>query len=97
MQDIPTNIVMWSGLIGFFLPPIMSVIIQTGWSTRLQSIVAFMVAIAAGAGTAYFSGYLERQDFVTCILITLTVGMATYQGFWKPTGISPTIERMTSF
>lgn len=87
---------MWAGLVGFVLPPIMSIIIQSGWSTRVQAIVAFVVSVLAGAGTAYFSGNFVDRDVISCALIVFTVGIATYYGFWKPTGISPSIERVTT-
>lgn len=97
MSDVPSDLAMWSGLVGFVLPPLMSVIIQSGWSTRVQSVVAFVVSLVAGAGTAWLSGNFVDRDVISCGLIIFTVGVATYYGFWKPTGISPSIERATTF
>lgn len=88
---------MYSGVIGFFVPVLISVIVQTGWSDRAKAIAAFLVSLAAGAGTAYFSGNFDGRDVVTCALITLTVGISTYYGFWKPIGVAPAIQAATTF
>lgn len=96
MSQVPSNLVMYSGLIGFFLPVIMAVILQSWWSDRVKAIAAFAVSMIAGAGTAYFSGNFDGRDVVTCALITLTVGISTYYGFWKPTGLAPALQAATT-
>lgn len=91
-----SNLEMWALIVGFLLPPALSVIIQTGWSERLQAVIAFAACALAGAGTAYFQGDLTGERFVEAGLVILVTTIATYKGFWKPTKISPTIEAATS-
>jgi hypothetical protein len=91
-----SNLEMWALIVGFALPPALSVLIQTGWSQRLQSVVAFLACAVAGAGTAYFQGDLTGRRFVEAGLVILVTTIATYKGFWKPTGVSPGIETTTN-
>lgn len=91
-----TDFEMYALLVGFFLPPALSIVIQTGWSDKLKAAVAFVACVIAGAGTAYFQGDLTGKRWVSAALIVLTVGLATYRNFWKPTGVSPTIEKATT-
>lgn len=90
-----SNLEMWALIVGFLLPPALSFVIQTGWSQRLQSIVAFAAAAVAAAGTAYFQGDLTGRRFVESGLVVLVTTIATYKGFWKPTGVAPAIQTKT--
>lgn len=91
-----SNFEMWSLIVGFALPPALSVVMQTGWSQRLQSVIAFLACAVAGAGVAYFQGDLTGRRFVEAGLVVLVAAIATYKGFWKPTGVSPGIETKTN-
>lgn len=91
-----TDLEMWSLVVGFALPPVLSVVMQSDWSQRLQAVVAFVACALAGAGTAYFQGDLTGERFVEAGLVVLVTTIATYKGFWKPTGVSPAIETKTN-
>lgn len=91
-----TDLEMWALIVGFALPPALSVVIQSGWSQRLQAVIAFAACAVAGAGTAYFQGDLTSERFVEAGLVILVTTIATYKGFWKPTGVSPGIETKTN-
>lgn len=91
-----SNLEMWALIVGFLLPPALSIVMQAGWSDQLQAVVAFVACALAGAGTAYFQGDLTGRRFVEAGLVVLVTTIATYKGFWKPTKVSPTIEAATS-
>ena len=91
-----TDLLMYAALVGFFLPPVLSIVIQTGWSQRVKAAVAFVACLIAGAGTAYLEADLDGRTWVSASLIVLTTGLTTYRNFWKPTGISPAIEARTN-
>lgn len=93
----PTDLIMWSGLVGFGLPLVIAVIVQSRWSDNVKAVVAFLACCLAGAGTAYFSGHFVGRSIVSSILVVATVGMALYQGFWKPTGVTAAIRAATDF
>jgi hypothetical protein len=87
---------MWSLIVGFALPPVLSIVQQSDWSDRLRAVVAFVACAVAAAGTAYFQGDLTGERFVEAGLVILVTEIATYKGFWKPTGVSPAIETKTN-
>jgi hypothetical protein len=91
-----SNLVMWAAVVGFFMPPLLSIVQQPGWSQPLRSIVMFVASIIAGAGTVYFQGAWDMTNVVTTILFVMVTAIATYKGLWTPTGISPKIEVATS-
>jgi hypothetical protein len=90
-----TDFEMYSLLVGFFLPPALAVIQQQRFSTKLRAVIAFVACVIAGAGVAFFQGDLTGKRFVSGALIVMTVGLATYRNFWKPTGVTPAIESAT--
>ena len=77
-------------------PPAIAVIQRRKWSDRVRASLTFVVALIAGAGTAIFQGELTGRRFVESALLILVAGISTYHGFWKPTGVAPTIEEVTS-
>jgi hypothetical protein len=87
---------MWSLVVGFFMPPVQAVIQQTGWSDKLRAAVNFLVCVVAGAGVAFFQGDFTGKRFVESSLVVLVTAIAVYKGTWKPTGIAPAIEEKTS-
>lgn len=91
-----SNLEMWSLIVGFLLPPVLALLMQSKWPTQLQAVVAFAACAVAGAGTAYFQGDLTGRRFVEAGLVVLVASIATYHGFWKPTKVAPAIEEKTS-
>lgn len=91
-----TNFQMWSLIVGFALPPVLSVIQQSNWSDRLRAVVAFLACAVAGAGVAYFQGELNFERWIEAGLVILVSAVATYRNFWKPTGVAPAIEAKTN-
>lgn len=91
-----SNLEMWALIVGFALPPALAFVMQSDWSARLQSVIAFLACAVAGAGTAYLQGDLTGERFVEAGLVILVTTIATYKGFWKPTGVAPAIETKTN-
>lgn len=87
---------MWALIVGFVLPPVLAVVQQSKWSSRLRAVVAFGACAVAGAGVAYFQGDLTGKRFVEAGLVVLVTAVATYRNFWRPTGIAPGIEAKTN-
>lgn len=91
-----SNFQMWSMIVGFALPPVLAFIMQSKWSVQLQSFIAFLACLVAGAGTAILQGDLTFERWVEAALLILVTTISTYKGFWKPTRIAPTIEKGTN-
>jgi hypothetical protein len=83
-------------IVGFFLPLVLAIPIQSHWPSSLKT--AFSVAAYAGAGaiTAAAAGTLTGKTFWQSTLLILALGVVGYQGVWKPSGIAPAIETHTN-
>lgn len=91
-----TDAQMYAAIIGFFLPLIMSVIIQMGWSKQLQAVLLFTVVVLVSLGTLYFTGQLEGKTLISNVLYTFVTAIAAYHGLWKPSQVAPAIESVTN-
>ena len=98
VADTPqTSLMLWSAVVGFVLPPVLSVVIQTGWSQQLQGLVSFLACLIASGGTVWFQGdFGDGTDMATAFLLVFTTAIGTYRLYWKPSGIAPAIERSTN-
>lgn len=90
------NLAMWSLVVGFFSPIVISMLQQPGWSNQVRALVAFIFCALVAIPTAYFAGDLEGKDYVASGLLILVTAIASYRDFWKPTAVSPKIEAATS-
>lgn len=91
-----SNLVMWSLVVGFFMPPVQAIIQQTHWSSQLRAGINFAACAVAGAGVAYFQGDLTGRRFVEAGLTVLVTTIAVYKGTWQPSGVAPGIEKATN-
>ena len=91
-----TNLAMWSLVAGFLVPLVVGLLKQTKWGESAKSFLAFGVALLVGAGTVYFEQPdWDWRDWVSSTLIVLVTAISSYHGFWKPTGIEPTVSSVT--
>jgi hypothetical protein len=90
-----TNIDMWLLVVGFLMPLIIAVVQQPGWSEPVRALVMAVACILAAVGANYFNGALgiPVAQWAEQILLIAVTAIATYKGFWQPTGIAPAIER----
>ena len=97
MIELPSeisNLALWTAIVSFFAPVVLDLIIQSGWSKRLQSIVAFLVSAIIGIVTAFFSGAFTGVGVITGILLAFVVTITAYKGFWKQ--VTPELKEKTS-
>jgi len=93
-----SNVLMWAGIVGFFLPVLLAIVQQPGWSQPLRAIVMFVASILAAIGTVYFtdSEAFTRDRLITTVLVVMVTAIATYKGLWQPTTVAPKVEAATS-
>lgn len=95
--EIPSeisNLALWTAIVSFFAPVVLDLILQTGWSKRAQSLIAFAASAVIGVVTAYFSGAFTGVGIVTAILLAFVVTITAYKGFWK--NVAPGLKAATS-
>ncbi|MER8030752.1 hypothetical protein ABTZ78_17535 [Streptomyces bauhiniae] len=92
----PTDAELWAGALGYVLPPLIAFVVQPRWSGPMKGIFMLLVAAGDGLGTAYFNDDFTGRTIITCILTAaIAIGVA-YRTVWRPSGIAPAIERLTS-
>jgi hypothetical protein len=92
---IPTNIMMWGTIIGFFGSPVITAINRRRWSSELKAASAFVWCFIGALGTVYFSNNFDIQNLATTFLFTTVTAIASYEKIWKPTGIVDKIYNVT--
>lgn len=90
-QDVATAAV----ILGFGLPPIISALNRTKWSSAVRGIVAFVVCVVAALAVLWYEDLLNTVDIRNTIGLIFGLAITTYNLFWKPTGIAPAIEEAT--
>lgn len=93
ISDI-TNAGGWAAVVAFLSPVVLNFILQSGWSARVQSIVAFAFSILAALGTAWFTGAFNGLGIVTCVFVVAVGTIAFYKGFWQ--NVTPNLKEATS-
>jgi len=99
-QGVPigfSSLQLWDLVVGFIVPPLLSIVMQSHWDVRAQACIAFAVSILLGAVTTYLNGSVNIQDWVGSALIIAVTAMNMYNHFWKNTGVTQSIEAHTDF
>jgi hypothetical protein len=91
-----TDLEMWSLLVGAGLPPLVAIINQPRWAPAAKFLMTVVVAVGAGAMTAWLQGDLTGRRWVSSALVIGVTALVTYQTGWKPSTIVPRIEHATS-
>jgi FtsH-binding integral membrane protein len=91
-----SNLELWTTIVGAVLPPLIAMVIQSHWEKPAQTAVMVVVCLVVGTVTSYLLGYYATTDIVGAVLRTAGAAIVAYNGFWKPSGIAPAIERATS-
>jgi hypothetical protein len=91
-----TDLDMWSGIVGFAVPPLVAVFVQSAWPAWARAVFAFVVCVAGGGVTAAFTGYLHGMSPARSVLVVLFSALTFYRVFWHPSQIAPMIEKKTN-
>jgi hypothetical protein len=82
--------------LAFVMPPVIDVIKRKHWTSSTKALCAFALCLITAAAKAYVAGDIDRaSDLVAAGLVVFTGAQAMYHWFWKPSGISPTLEERT--
>lgn len=92
--EVLTNAAGWAAVVAFLQPVVLNFILQSGWSSRVQAIVAFLFSAVVATGTAGFAGAFTGVGIVTCVFIVAGGSIAFYEGFWKH--VTPNLKASTS-
>lgn len=90
------NLALLNGAVAFFLPLIISVILQAGWSVSVKSLVSFGLCVIAALLTSYVTGHFDTINIGASLFIVFTAAKTLYETLYKPMGVAPAIELSTS-
>lgn len=91
-----TDTQMWALIVGFFLPLVVAVVVQTSWPSWLKSVTLFVASTVVAFVTVYLTGDLDGRTWLSATLVILVTAIAVYNGIWKPTKVAPAIESATN-
>jgi len=99
MNTVTNNLTtqdMWTILVGFLLPLLISLINQTHWSKPLRAIVSFVICVVVALVDVIIQGHWNGHDMTRTLVLVAFVAYTSYQLFWRPSNIAPAIEAATS-
>jgi hypothetical protein len=85
-----------SAVVGFLLPLVLSVPIQSKWGADTKAALAVGVYAVAAAVVLAADGRFTGRRWWEATLTTLVVGVASHRGLWQPTGVAPLVETATN-
>jgi hypothetical protein len=91
MQLLRDHLPLFTAAVGFALPLLLSFVQRERWQTRTKALVTFAAALVAAAVSTWAAGQLDATAYVRSALTILIAALATYEGFYKPTGIAGAI------
>lgn len=96
MTDSMTDLQMWTLIVGFFAPLLVSVLRQPWMTRRWRLALVVAASLVLGIVTAYLTGQFTGRSAVSAVLVVLVVSIAMYEGLWKGTGVTDAIEAATT-
>lgn len=91
-----SNLMMWSFIVGFFLPLVISVVQQPRFPEYVRAIITFLACLVASAVTCALQGQVTVERWIESALVILVATISMYKGLWKPARVAPEIEHATS-
>ena len=91
----------WAVLLGFITPLIVAVVKRPGMSKQAVQILSLVAAVAIGVINILVQGVMNNFSWsVDGVLLALVAvvgaSQAAYVALWKPTGVEPKIDTLTS-
>lgn len=87
--------VLWLMAVAFFAPPAIAIIQQSGWSARVQSLVAFLFYVVVAAVWIWLNGLFSVVGWIAAVLIVFIVAGTAYREAWKKLGVTGAIQAAT--
>ena len=83
-------------LIGTALPILVGIVSKLEASSRLKASLLALLSAAGGVlAVSIEGGGIIEQETVIAAATTYIAAVATYYGFWKPTGVTPAVQSAT--
>jgi hypothetical protein len=77
------------------MPLVVSLVVQQHWSSHVKALIALCFTLLSGVAAIYQGG-ADPRDVAIALPVAAAAMEASYRLYWKPTGIAPWIEDLTS-
>lgn len=94
MED-PIKVAAILGAVNAMMPLIVAVVVQQRWPQQAKAATALLFVMMSGIFAVVKEG-VDPRDVTLAIPIAIAAMEASYRLYWKPTGIAPWIEKVTS-
>lgn len=91
-----SQLVQLSALVGFLLPLVVSLVKQSGWSVKVQSVVSAVAVGIASLITVWADTGFTWDNWAASLITVFLVSKTSYEHFWKPTGVSPKLDKVST-
>lgn len=83
-------------LAGVFIPILVGIVTREVTSPAIKAwLLAALSAVTGVVVAAQQAGGFVTEDALVAGLVTMVISVATYYGFWKPTGTANLVQRKT--
>lgn len=89
------SIDLWTGIVSFIMPLIVSIVIQSHWSKPIKTTAAAIVCLIAAFIEVSLKGELTATNLTGSTLTILGATIVFFKGFWKPLGVADALEEQT--
>lgn len=90
IADVNPIILSFAGIV---VPLILAVINGVAWPSSVKALVSAVVSLGIGAGLGYLMDMRGTEALLTSAVAVYLTVQVTYGGFYKPTGITDSVER----
>ena len=95
-MKIDTQWIQLAIFIGTFLPLVIAFVQQQQWPSWVRTAVGVAISLITAFITALAEHKLTLSNWAQSALVILVLAKATYIHIWKPSGVAPIIESVTS-
>jgi len=100
MTTLPTTpdtaIAQWAIVLGFLMPLVVSLVVQSHWASGFKATVSLLSCLAAATVQLGIQGRLDLSHLPATALGIMALSVSFHAHFWKPTGIAPWLEQATN-
>lgn len=90
------SLVELSAVIGSLLPMAVAVVNQPRWPAWGRAAATAVLCVVAGGVSAAAAGELTGKSWLQAAGVVFAAALLTYHAWWKPSGITSTIEQKTA-
>jgi predicted membrane protein len=90
------SLALLSAVVGALLPLPLAIINQTKWPSELRGLVTLLISLLVATLLCWLMGAMNSASWFLSALIVFFTAVIAWHVWYRPSGIGPDIERVTS-